>query len=342
MLRVVHAEGRPEDRGRTIGRELGDLIHRSLAFYRELVAGHGIGQAELARLVAPFRSAADALPEHAALLEAMARGADASPEELWLVNAFEELEPRIERCSTFTAVAPGATILAHNEQWLAGDAGNLAVVVESCPDGTAVASPTVACCLPAVGVASAGIAQGIDSLSGPDDRVGIPRVLVSRHALAAASLDDAVSRATLPGRAGGYAHVLARRGGEALTVETTATDHALLPGPGAHTNHYLDRELAPHGHPPGEGSLARHVRLAELLQERPPGSVEDAMAILRDHASAPQAICEHAGPDGGEEASVVLFSMVCELEEGRMWVAPGNPCETPYEEVDLSVVLAVP
>jgi hypothetical protein len=26
---------------------------------------------------------------------------------------------------------------------------------------------------------------------------------------------------------------------------------------------------------------------------------------------------------------------VAELESGRMWVAPGNPCETEYEDVDL-------
>jgi hypothetical protein len=29
--------------------------------------------------------------------------------------------------------------------------------------------------------------------------------------------------------------------------------------------------------------------------------------------------------------------MVCELESLRMWVAPGNPCETEYEEVALSL-----
>jgi len=338
MLRVVHAEGRPEERGRTIGRELGDLIDRSLTFYREVLVRHGIGPADLAELLGPFRDAAAALPECAALLEGIAAGAEASPDELWLVNAFEELEPRIERCSTFTAVTAGATILAHNEQWLAGDAGNLAVVIESCPDGTRIASPTVSCCLPAVGLNFAGLAQGIDSLTAPDDRVGVPRVLVSRHALAASSLDEAVARATLPGRAGGYAHVLARRGGETLTVETTATDHALLAGPGAHTNHYVDPKFSPHGDPPGEGSVARYVRLTELLRGRPPATPEDAMELLRDHGSSPQAVCEHG--EGSETDSVVLFSMVCELEEGRMWVAPGNPCETPFEEVDLTGLAA--
>ena len=52
------------------------------------------------------------------------------------------------------------------------------------------------------------------------------------------------------------------------------------------------------------------------------------MAILRDHA------CET--PDG---EYAVLFSMVCEVESGRMWVAPGDPAETAYEEVDLAGVV---
>jgi isopenicillin-N N-acyltransferase-like protein len=340
VVRIVRAQGDARARGLTIGRELGDLIDRSLSFYREWLARRGVRPGGLAALVGPYRAAAAVLAEEVALLEAIAAGAEVAPEELWAVNALEELEPvlaapALERCSTFTAVAEDATILGHNEQWSAGDAGNVAVVVEAPEDGVRIASPSVACCLPAVGLTSAGLAQGIDSLSARDDRVGVPRVLVSRHALAAASLEDAIGRASLAGRAGGYAHVLAGRGREAITLETTSTARAFLSDPGAHTNHYLDPDLARRGHPPSEGSLARHARLAELLRERPPATPEDAMELLRDHASAPQAICEHGEPDD-DEASVVLFSMVCELERGRMWVAPGNPCATRYEEVDLT------
>jgi hypothetical protein len=29
--------------------------------------------------------------------------------------------------------------------------------------------------------------------------------------------------------------------------------------------------------------------------------------------------------------------MVCELESLRMWIAPGNPCKTEFEEVELSL-----
>jgi hypothetical protein len=63
------------------------------------------------------------------------------------------------------------------------------------------------------------------------------------------------------------------------------------------------------------------------------------MDILRDHGSSPQAICLHPEPSEGDEASAVVFSMVAELEEGRMWVAAGNPCENDYEEIDLAGIL---
>jgi isopenicillin-N N-acyltransferase-like protein len=336
MLRVVVAEGSAAQRGRTIGSELGDLINGSLAFYGDYFAELGVR--DLARAVAPYREAAEhSLPDHAEKIAAMAAGAEVPEIELFAVNACEELEGGAvpaERCSSFTAVGPGLTLLAHNEQWLAGDAGNVAVVVERPVAGPVVVSPTLAACLPAVGMNGNGGAQGIHSLTAHDDRVGVPRLLVSRHALDSSDREDAIRRAGLPGRAGGYAHLLAFRGGDALTIETSATGLAVLEGPGPHTNHYVAPELAGVRDEPGAGSMARLARLTELVERRPPSTPEEAMEILSDHDSSPQAICKHPGPYDPQESTIV-FSMVCELESQRMWVAPGNPCETEYEEIEL-------
>jgi isopenicillin-N N-acyltransferase-like protein len=338
MLRVVHAEGNPAARGRMIGSELGDLIDRSLGFYRDYF--RELGLRDLSRATAPYREAAErSLPAHVEMVSAMAAGAGVSEIELFAVNTCEELEEGAvpaERCSSFTAVGPGFTLLAHNEQWLAGDAGNVAVVIERPVEGAVIVSPTLAACLPAVGMNSHGGAQGIHSLTASDDRVGVPRVLVSRHALEASDRQDAIRRAGLPGRAGGYAHLLAFRGGDALAVETSATRLAVLDGPGPHTNHYIAPELAEIRDEPGAGSVARLDRLTELLEERPPSAPEEAMKILSDHESAPQAICKHPAPNDPEESTIV-FSMVCELEAGRMWVAAGNPCEADFEEVELAL-----
>jgi acyl-CoA:6-aminopenicillanic acid acyl transferase len=234
---------------------------------------------------------------------------------------------------------PGHTLLGHNEHWLAGDIGNVAVVIERPDRGIPLAAPTVVCCLPAVGTNGAGGVQGIGSLTANDERPGIPRVMVSRQSLGATNRAEAVQRTTLPGRAGGYGHVFAFPGGDTFVVETTATRHGVLEGPGPHTNHYVSPELAELAPEPSEGSLGRYRRLQELLQERRPSTAEVLMEVMADHEGQNQAICLHPKEDEGDEASAVLFGMVCDVEAGRMWVSPGNPCVTPYEEIDLSGVL---
>ena len=370
-LRVVHATGDAAARGQQIGRELRDLINESIDFYHRYLDRRGVSSQQLQELLTPFLVASESqFPSHMALLKGMSVGAMVPVLELFAVNAFEELEPMLEapeggllflqrkegyleappstgkprpptdRCSSFSVVRPETTFLAHNEHWLAGDRGNVALVIDRPDDRpVSVASPTVVCCLPAVGVNSHGGGQGVGSLTASDDRVGVPRVLVSRHALEAMDREDALARAGHPARSGGYGHVYAFANGDAFIVETTGQELAVLDGPGAHTNHYVDERLAALGPEPAPGSLARLDRLHELLAECRPSTVQQVMDILRDHGSAPQAICLHPNPDEGEEASAVMFSMVADLAEGRMWVAPGNPCETEYEEVDLSGVL---
>ena len=107
------------------------------------------------------------LPELVAWLDGLAAGAEADPELVFAVNAWEEVEQavKVERCSTFAPWASGFTLLAHNEMWLAEDEGNAAVVVERPADGPAVVSPTLAAVLPAVGMNAHGLAQGVDSLT---------------------------------------------------------------------------------------------------------------------------------------------------------------------------------
>ncbi|HEV2871830.1 MAG TPA: C45 family peptidase [Actinomycetota bacterium] len=367
-VRVVVARGDPLERGRTVGYELADLIRGSLEFYWRYLVRRGVGAGELPGLLAPYLAAAEReLPDLVELVTGMAEGSGVSFWELFCVNAFEELEPLLEardgrslgqvtgtsggpgeptagapweRCSTVTISGPGYTLLGHNEQWLAGDVGHVAVVVELPDDGPALVSPTLACCLPAVGMNEYRVAQGIQSLTAGDDGVGIPRVLVSRHALVASSPADALRRATLPGRAGGYGHSFAFGSGSAMSIETSATRFAVNGQPGSHTNHYTDSELADRAPPPSQGSLARLARLQALVDERSPATPAAIGEILADHGGGgPQTICEHGHDDPADEASAIVFSMICDLDLGRMWVAPGSPCVTAYEEVDLAGVV---
>src|SRR5207302_9159933 len=126
---------------------------------------------------------------------------------------------------------------------------------------------------------------------------------------------------------------------DTFAVETTGSRVAVIEGPGPHTNHYLDPGLAELAPEPSEGSLSRFERLTRVLREEPTDTPEGVMRILRDHDAAPQAVCLHPEEGEDDEASAVVFSMVADVERGRMWVAAGNPCETEYEEVDLAGVV---
>lgn len=364
-LRVVHARGEGLARGAYIGEQLGDLIQASIGFYHRYLERRGVSSEGLQDLLTPYLVAAEtSYPDMMNVLKGMSVGAMVPVLELFAINAFEELEPLLEspegellflqrkegyvagppapdRCSSLTArTRGGGTLLAHNEHWLAGDVDNVAVVIDHPADGRVpVASPTIVCCLPAVGMNAHGVAQGIGSLTASDDGVGVPRVLVSRSALEARDRRDAVARAAMPGRAGGYGHVFGLPGGECFVMETTGRDHEFVDGPCVHTNHYRTRlaELAPE---PAPGSLARLERLEHLLDERAPQTPEELMGIMRDHESSPQAICLHPDPSEGEEASACMFSMVCDIDARKMWVAPGNPCENEYQEIDLSELVA--
>lgn len=65
----------------------------------------------------------------------------------------------------------------------------------------------------------------------------------------------------------------------------------------------------------------------------------DVEAALRDHAGHPYGVCAH--PDLGEapvHQEGTILSLVMDVTDRRMWLADGNPCRTPYREVDTGLL----
>ncbi len=362
-LPVVRADGNPRQRGRIIGAALADGHARSVDFTRRYTHRHGLADRDLEPLLAPYLAAArQALPRLVAHLEGIAEGARLPFLDVFAVNAFEELyavlelsvppppgvrigdappPTPVERCTDFVIRRPGTTILAHNEQWYAGDDGGVAVIVErpDTDDEVAIVAPASVGTLPLVGMNARGGALGLMSLSGADEQVGIPRALLGRDGVEAAHRADAVRRASRPHRAGGYSYMYAFQGGDAFTLEVTATREGLIE-PAAHTNHALDAGVAEAAETPSDGSLSRLARTHALLESDPPDGVHDAMRILGDHGAAGQDICVHPDPAAGDEGSAIQFGMVCDVEAGVMWLAPGQPCSTPFQELSLRELLS--
>ena len=361
-LPIIHADGDPIRRGRIIGRALADGHARAVDFTLRYTRRHGLADRDIEPLLAPYLAASrHAVPRLVAHLEGIAEGAGLRFIDVFAVNAFEELyavlegavpapdgvridsappPSPVERCTDFVVRGPDTTILAHNEQWYAGDDGGVAVIVER-PDSdeeVAIVAPASVGTVPLVGMNAGGGALGLMSLTGADERVGVPRALLGRDGVEAVDRDDAVRRATRPDRAGGYSYMYAFRGGDAFTLEVTATRHGLVEA-AVHTNHALDAAVAEAAEAPSPGSLSRFDRTCALLRDDPPLTAQDAMRILGDHGADGQDICAHPDPAEGDEGSAIQFGMVCDVEAGVMWLAPGQPCCTEFHELPLAELL---
>ena len=204
-IRIVHAAGDPHRRGVAIGKALADGHARAVEFTRRYTRRHGLADADLEPLLAPYLAAAtDAVPGLVAQLEGIAEGSGLRFIDVFAVNAFEELyavlelsvpppagvtiapappPARVERCTDF--------VVRHarrRRSWRTTSSGTPAttagssVIVER-PDSdaeVATVAPVAEGSLPLVGMNARGGALGLMSLSGADERVGVPRALLGR------------------------------------------------------------------------------------------------------------------------------------------------------------------
>jgi predicted choloylglycine hydrolase len=131
----------------------------------------------------------------------------------------------------------------------------------------------------------------IDALPDPDHNLGVPRHMVSRALLACKSIEDALTLLRETERGGGWNYLLVQ-GDRYANVETTATRVVVTESDAptyAHSNHYLDGQIAEAAGDPRPNSLARLERAQALVQ---PNLTTDGMkALLADRQGFPDSIC---------------------------------------------------
>lgn len=355
----VQASGTYRELGRAVGEAAREQVHASVAFFRDHFAAMTGGRLTFAEAERQASAYADVArrwsPHHVEELEGVAEGAGLPIGHLLVPNCGEEftsgepagdgrtLPPGSPRggdhCTAVAVVAGGRHIVGHNMDWYVIDAVNNVLFDLTGPDGTRVMGLAGAPYLLMLGMNSHGVASVSNSVHSNDNRVGVPNAFVRRATLDAPSLEEARARGLLDARARGTNHFLADTRGRLWDVETSAASHAFVDhssaGLMAHTNHYVATEMRPY-----EG--ARHaesaVRLAtaERMLAEGLAAGEDPIAlvaaVLRCHEPSPdQAICGH--PDESEppaEQGMTVGSMICDLDERRLYACAGAPCENPY------------
>jgi hypothetical protein len=195
-----------------------------------------------------------------------------------------------------------------------------------------------------LGMNSHGVGNVSNSVHSNDNRVGVPNIFVRRASLEARSLEEARDRGLLAARARGTNQFFADVGGRLWDLETSATAHALMDhtpaGMMAHTNHYVSADMAPfEGRASGESAVRlataeRLLRDGVAAGEEPVGLVA---RVLRTHEPSPEeAICGHPFRDEAPaEQGMTVGSIICDLDERRLYACAGPPCESAYEVFEM-------
>lgn len=358
-FKFVRSEGTPVEVGRTHGEAFGDQVLGSISVYRDRFAEAGVPwEAALERAArgsAALRAFSPALADE---LDGIAQGAGVDPREIVAINMRTGImrmakSPNGEELNcTSVAVTPQATASGHTlvaQNWDAPPVlqPNTVVIEQHTEGEPAILFRTEAGILFGHGMNDAGIGILGNSLKSDAERdanVGMPTPVARRRAMRTRSLEDAHAAIEETPRAHSGNHVLADAKGFAVSLEATPERVFVvhpLDGVLAHSNHFLSpeavttfRDCVRESHP---DTLVRDCRVRHALQARRGNiTVEDIKFALRDHYGFPKSVCRHPDEDAPPTDVQTLASMVMDLTERRLWIAPGLACTGTYTEYSFS------
>ena len=355
----VQARGSHRQLGRAVGEAAREQVHAAVDFFREnfsVMTGGRLTFADAERQSLAYGAQARRwTPGPVEELEGLAEAAGVSFARLLVLNCGEEFtagEPvgdarplpagsrrSGDHCTAVAVASAGRHIVGHNMDWYMSDAVNNVLFDLEGPDGARVLGLAGAPYLLMLGMNSYGIGSVSNSVPSNDNRVGVPNAFVRRSTLAARSLEEARECGLLGARARGTNHVFADAAGRLWDVESSASAHAFTDHTAArflaHTNHYVTPVMQPFEGVRHEESAVRLATAERLLAEGLAGG-DDPLGlvarVLRCHDPSPsQAICGH--PDDGvplASQGVTVGSVICDLDERRLYACAGPPCENDY------------
>jgi predicted choloylglycine hydrolase len=331
--------------GLAIGKRFAEQIHRLLDNYRffqqQVLPYHRTpeGQARYQELFDLNRAR---YPEYFAELEGIAQGAGRPFEDLFLVNMRGEYreylyDPYTRGCSDCAVVTDDVALIGHNEDGAPEFRGNMYLVharVEGKPAFTALSYPGFLCGN-AFGFSGEGMCFSIDNVRPRDARVGVGRHFIARSLLEARSLDDAIERVTVAGRALGFGYTIGSlRERRVVYVEVAPGSYHVheIRGCYFHANHY--QELTDVDQVIGPSSRARVKRAKELLQKSPPVDAAGVRAVLGDQAYEKYPIYRMATPP---DENATLHTALFDLDGRSLRIYTGHPVLAPEKFVEFAM-----
>lgn len=364
----VRVEGEPRERGRQYGEQARERMLRSRDAYEEVfdhLASWSWDKVtgEARRYVSPIRAFR---PEYLEEMQGMAEGCGLCLEDILALNVRTEVmfaakaRQALRRpvagggeCTAFAALSGGSDghmLVGQNWDWLLHSLDTVVVLEARQVGRPAYVTVVEAGLLAKLGMNSSGIGLVTNAIVTDLDRgePGIPFHVLLRSVLDAETVTDALSGLQARFRSSSANYLLASADGVALNVEAAPGDFSRLrvsaPKDGLllHTNHLLHTQ-------PGVTDVslwampdsAVRLQRARFLAAESDRSRAALTAMLSDHADWPWSICAHGDERQPRlDRAATVASAVMDLGERRLWLADGQPCRTPYRELDYGTFLA--
>jgi len=345
-LPLVAVSGTPRECGIAYGKAAAELIAENTAAYLTRFSSQlGIDLETARRAGAGFRATTqERLPRIADMLDGVAEGAHVAVPDIYALNARTELlygaGPQTE-CTAIGVLdsrsADGSTLLAQNWDWHPDQRSYTLVLATREECGFEVVTLVEAGMLAKAGLNSEGLGVCVNLLTSDRDGRpgGVPYHVLLRAVLETPTLHTALVAACANPRSASINILLGQAFGEHIPGEII--DLEIVPGDVGwlhpvdglitHANHF-ESGVPVHDTLKdfGSSSFFRGDRARRLLGD---GPIDDKVLadVLGDHGGYPRAICRHDdGTDVDADRSETLYSVIMNLDERRLSVAPGPPC----------------
>jgi isopenicillin-N N-acyltransferase-like protein len=361
-IQHVRVEGTSYQRGRQYGGQAAARVRLSVQAYQQTFA-HVAGwdwptvRREALRFEAPI---GEFRPAYLDELRGIADGAGLDLADVLAINVRTEVmysakarqaptsAKRPAECSAFAVVpAPGQkgpAIIGQNWDWLLHAAQTLVVLEVRQDDGPDFVTVVEAGLLAKTGMNAAGLGLVTNALVTDADvgEPGLPYHLLLRALLDCVTVTEALELLQAGPRSSSANYLIAHGSGAALDIEAAPGDftrlYPLFPEDGVlrHTNHFLadihPADLALWAMP------SSVIRLQRLRAAGTARTLDDFGPLLADHADYPHSICAHPDPaDHPCEQTATIASVLMDLTAKRIWLTAGNPCQAPYEQLDIDL-----
>lgn len=346
---LIDLSGTPEQRGLQYGRLARERIVRSIAHYSDQISP-AVAAVGLSELTTRFRHIIEDFEgDYIVEMQAIAKGADATFDEIMLINARTEIVKLAEALAqergggdepdgcTTVAVLPEAALDAtviHSQNWdWKTECVHTGVVLRiRREDGPDLLTFTEAGALGRSGVNSAGIGITGNYLQSDRDygQTGVPLALIRRKALEAEYFADAISSVSVTPKSASSNMTLSHRDGIVINCECAPDEtFHVFPDKGllVHANHWISpvalTKLRDTGLKQSPDSLYRDIRVRQILQAGTDRiGLPDVTHALSDAFQSPYSVCRPPRQGMGGTMTTTVAMIHLHVSRGEMSIAP--------------------